>query len=133
VTADEFEAAELAQHQGRNGLNTSGMQPVEYKILIAPEDVAETDERIKSAKAAGIVMVDKTTDREAMAQVKGTLIAVGGNAFEDWKGMTPEVGDVIYFAKYAGYVIKGADGKEYRLANDKDCSAIIQRKEGAPC
>lgn len=111
--------------------NESGLQPVEYKILIAPEDVGETDERIKSAKAAGIVMVDKTTEREAMAQVKGRLIAVGGNAFEDWKGTIPQVGDVIWFAKYAGYVIKGDDGKDYRLANDKDCSAIIERKEGA--
>jgi chaperonin GroES len=110
--------------------NTSGLQPVEYKILIAPDDVAETDERIKSAKAAGIVMVDKTTDREAMAQVKGRLVAVGGNAFEDWAGRVPKVGDVVYFAKYAGYIIKGDDGKEYRLANDKDCSAIVQRKGG---
>ena len=112
-------------------INASGMQPVEYKILIAPEDISETDERIKSARAAGIVMVDKTTDREAMAQVKGTLVAIGGNAFEDWAGIVPQIGDVIWFAKYAGYVIKGRDGKDYRLANDKDCSAIIQRTEEA--
>lgn len=111
-------------------MNTSGLAPVEYKILIVPEDIQETDERIKSAKAAGIVMVDKTTEREAMAQVKGKLVAVGGNAFEDWKGRVPQVGDTIWFAKYAGYVIKGDDGQDYRLANDKDCSAIIQRKEG---
>lgn len=124
-------AIEIVAHNVKcAALNTSGMQPVEYKILIAPEDVAETDERIKSAKAAGIVMVDKTTEREAMAQVKGTLIAVGGNAFEDWAGTVPQVGDVVWFAKYAGYMVKGDDGKEYRLANDKDCSAIIMRKEG---
>jgi co-chaperonin GroES (HSP10) len=105
-------------------MNTSGMQPCEYKILIAPEQIEETSQ-------GGIILATKTTEREAMAQVKGTLVAVGGNAFEDWKGMTPEVGDVIWFAKYAGYVVKGDDGKDYRLANDKDCSAIIQRKEGA--
>jgi co-chaperonin GroES (HSP10) len=106
-------------------LNTSGLMPVEYKILIQPEDIEETDERIKSAKAVGIVMVEKTTEREAMAQVKGRLIAVGGNAFDDWKGRIPMPGDVIWYAKYAGYVIKGKDGKEYRLANDKDCAAIV--------
>lgn len=122
MNADQFEAAELAQHQGRNGaVNTSGMQPVEYKILIAPEAIEEVS-------AGGIVLAGKTTAREAMAQVKGTLVAVGGNAFEDWKGAIPQVGDVIWFAKYAGYVVKGADGKDYRLANDKDCSAIITRK-----
>lgn len=133
MNADQFEATEKAQHRATRAGNPSGIQPVEYKILIAPEDIAETDERIKSAKASGILMVDKTTEREAMAQVKGTLIAVGGNAFEDWHGLVPTIGDVVYFAKYAGYVIKGADGKEYRLANDKDCSAIVQPKEGAPC
>ena len=113
------------------GVNTSGMQPVEYKILIAPEDVGDTDPVLAAARAAGIEIAKKTTEREAMAQVKGRLIAVGGNAFEDWKGTIPQVGDVVYFAKYAGYIIKGDDGKEYRLANDKDCSAIIERKEGA--
>ncbi len=126
MNAAEFEAAELVQHQGRNGINTSGMQPVEYKILIAPEVIEETSQ-------GGIILATKTTEREAMAQVKGTLVAIGGNAFEDWKGMTPEVGDLIWFAKYAGYVVKGDDGKDYRLANDKDCSAIIERKAGVPC
>lgn len=108
-------------------VNTSGLQPVEYKILILPEQAEETDERLKSAKAAGLVLIDKTTEREKMAQVKGRLIAVGGNAFVDWIGRVPQVGDIVYFAKYAGYVIKGDDGQEYRLANDKDVSAVLTR------
>jgi co-chaperonin GroES (HSP10) len=120
MTADEFEAAELAQHQNRNNaVNTSGMWPVEYKILILPEEVEEVSK-------GGIVLTTSTTERDKMAQVKGRLIAVGGNAFEDWKGRAPEVGDHLWFAKYAGYVVKGADGKDYRLCNDKDCSAIIE-------
>lgn len=110
-------------------VNTSGLQPCEYKILILPEQAEETDERLKSARAAGIVLVDKTTEREKMAQVKGRLVAVGGNAFEDWAGQVPAPGDVVYFAKYAGYVIKGDDSQEYRLCNDKDVSAIVRRGE----
>lgn len=125
MNAEQFEAAELARHQQRNGaVNTSGMQPVEFKILIAPEDIQETDERMRSAKAAGIVIAEKTTEREAMAQVKGILVAAGGNAFEDWAGRVPQVGESVWFAKYAGFNVKGADGKEYRLANDKDVAAI---------
>ena len=108
-------------------VNPSGLQPVEYKILILPEQAEETDERLKSAKAAGLVLIDKTTEREKMAQVKGRLVAAGGNAFEDWSGQVPQVGDVVYFAKYAGYIIKGDDGQEFRLANDKDVSAIVTR------
>lgn len=100
------------------GLNTSGMQPVEYKILIAPEVVEEVS-------SGGIVLATKTTEREKMAQVKGKLVAIGGNAFEDWADPKPQLGDTIWFAKYAGYVVNGADGAEYRLANDKDISAVL--------
>lgn len=106
-------------------VNTSGIQPVEYKILILPEQAEETDETLKRAKAAGLVLVDKTTEREKMAQVKGRLVAAGGNAFEDWSGQVPQLGDTVWFAKYAGYVVKGDDGQEYRLANDKDISAVL--------
>jgi chaperonin GroES len=99
-------------------MNKSGLSPVEYKILIEPEE-------IETKSAGGIVLVDKTTERDKMQQVRGKLIAVGGNAFEDWKGRVPEVGDYIWFAKFAGFVIKGKDGKNYRLANDKDIAAIV--------
>lgn len=109
--------------------NTSGIAPVEFKVLIAPEQIEETDERIKSAKSAGIVLVEKTTEREKMAQVKGKLIAIGGNAFEDWADPKPQVGDTVFYAKYAGYVVPGADGVEYRLANDKDVAAIVSIAE----
>lgn len=103
-------------------MNTSGIDPVEYKVLIEPESIEETSK-------GGIVLATVTTERDKMAQVKGRLIAIGGNAFEDWHGRLPELGDSIYFAKYAGYVLKGTDGKEYRLANDKDVSAIVTTKE----
>ena len=120
MTAEQFEATELAQHRDRNGaVNTSGMVPVEYKILVQPEAVEETSK-------GGIVLSVKTTEREAMAQVRGKLIAVGGNAFEDWKGRIPQVGDSIWMAKYAGFVVKSDDGTEMRLCNDKDVAAIIE-------
>lgn len=108
------------------GINTSGLSPVEYKILIQPESVEETDEVLKSARAAGIALPDKATDRERMAQVRGVLVAVGGNAFEGWQAPLPKVGDRIYYAKYSGIMVRGKDGTELRLANDKDISAIIQ-------
>ena len=99
-------------------MNESKILPCEYKILIEPEIVEEKT-------AGGIILAQKTKDMEQMAQVKGVLIAYGGNAFEDWKNK-PKVGDKVYFGKYAGYVVKGNDGKEYRLANDKDICAIIE-------
>ena len=52
------------------------------------------------------------------------LVAIGGNAFEDWKGDLPQVGDRVVVAKYAGlnYV---DDGATYRIINDKDIAAVI--------
>lgn len=100
-------------------MNKSGLCPVEYKILIDPEEV-------ETKSAGGIILTDKVTDREKMAQVRGKLIAVGGNAFEDWQEPIPKVGDTITYAKYAGLIVKGADGRELRLANDKDITAIVQ-------
>lgn len=106
-------------------MNASGMRPVEYKIIIRPEEIDDTDPVLKRAKAAGIEIAGDTKDRERMAQIRGTLVAVGGNAFEDWRGAIPKPGDVVYYAKYAGINLKGEDGLEYRLCNDKDLSAII--------
>lgn len=100
-------------------LNESGILPVEYKILIKPEDVERKTE-------SGIILTEKVTDREKLAQVRGVLIAVGGNAFEDWQEPIPKVGDTISYAKYAGLIVKGNDDVEYRLANDKDITAIIE-------
>lgn len=106
-------------------MNESGLQPVEFKILIRPEEVEETDQVMKAARAAGIEIVHETKQREEMAQIKGVLVAVGGNAFADWNEPKPKVGDRIYFAKYAGINVPGTDGKKYRLTNDKDVSAIL--------
>ncbi|MGB8345425.1 MAG: hypothetical protein WCD86_11105 [Ktedonobacteraceae bacterium] len=99
-------------------MNKSGLQPVEYKILIEPE-------MIEQKTASGIILTDKVTDREKMAQVRGKLIAVGGNAFEDWLPPIPQVGDTVSYAKYSGLIVEGSDEKEYRLANDKDITAIV--------
>jgi co-chaperonin GroES (HSP10) len=99
-------------------MNTSGLHPVEFKILIEPEEVEEVSK-------GGIVLAIATTERDKMAQVRGKLIAVGGNAFEDWNEPVPKVGDCVTYAKYAGLMVKAKDGRELRLANDKDITAII--------
>lgn len=109
-------------------MNDSGLQPVEYKVLIKPEAIEETDPMLSRAKSAipGFQLASQVSEREQMAQVKGTLVAVGGNAFEGWHDPMPKVGDTVYYAKYAGLNVPGKDGVEYRLANDKDVSAIVR-------
>lgn len=109
--------------------NTSGLRPIEYKVLIKPDDVSDTDPILKKAKESGFILAP--TEHEEAAQVKGTLVDAGGRAFVDFGDPSPKVGDRIYFAKYSGLIIKGDDGEEYRLMNDKDIAAIVveQKKE----
>jgi len=105
--------------------NPSRIYPMEYKILVRPEDLEETDPVLKAAKEAGIELPDNLKEREQMMQGEADLIAVGGNAFEDWNGK-PKVGDRVLIAKYAGIITNGKDGVEYRLCNDKDVAAVIR-------
>jgi chaperonin GroES len=108
-------------------LNAAGVQPVEFKVLVKPSSV-EVDPALARAKAAGLQLPPDVLERELMAQIVAELVAAGGNAFEDWRGPIPKAGDKVLIAKYAGITIKGADGEEYRMLNDKDISGIINRE-----
>jgi co-chaperonin GroES (HSP10) len=99
-------------------LNLSGISPVEFKILVL---IDETEVVTKG----GIILTSDHKERADMAQVKGTLVAVGGNAFHDFMGTVPKPGDRIMIAKYAGLVAEGNDGRKYRIASDKDVAAVL--------
>lgn len=99
--------------------NKSGIIPLEYRVLVYLEQ-AET------VTAGGIVIPETVREREAAAATKATLLAAGGNAFEDWKdARRPCPGDNVLVSKYAGQLYKGLDGKEYRICNDKDIAALL--------
>ena len=101
-------------------LNQSGIHPVEYKVLVLPDEVKEKTK-------GGIYLPETTREMEELAQVKATLVAKGGNAFEDWTD-PPEVGQRVFVAKYAGYRVRGADDRVYQIVNDKDIAAIITKE-----
>jgi len=101
--------------------NPSGIMPTEYKILVAPKLTADKT-------AGGIILPDDTKHRDQHAQMEGTIVAVSPLAFsyDNWKDASPpKVGDRILFAKYSGAVVKGRDGVDYRIINDKDCAAVL--------
>jgi chaperonin GroES len=97
--------------------NKSGINPVDVKVLILPDPVEEKTK-------GGIILTDSTKDKEQMAQVKGTIVACASDAFWEW-GIKPVPGMHVYYGKYAGYTVKGADGQEYRLVNDNDIVATL--------
>jgi chaperonin GroES len=104
--------------------NPSGIKPTEYKVLVQPIKV---DAKTKG----GIILPDEHKDREQFAQMQGTLVAVSPLAFtyadaSDWgDAEKPKPGDKVMFAKFAGAAVKGMDGADYRIINDKDVSAVL--------
>lgn len=104
--------------------NPSGIHPTEYKVLIRPKQIEEKSK-------GGIILPDEKKDRDQYAQMEGTLIEASPLAFTyepktSWNGSEPpRPGDTVLFAKYAGATVKGRDGLEYRICNDKDVCAVI--------
>lgn len=100
------------------------MYPTEYKVLVQPVKVEEKTK-------GGIILPDEHKDREQFAQMEGVLVAISPLAFtyadaKDWgDAEKPKPGDRVMFAKFAGAAIKGRDGADYRIINDKDVSAVL--------
>lgn len=99
-----------------------GIAPVEYNVLIAPEDTEEIT-------AGGIILPGQVKETNDLASQKGRIVGVSPLAFgySDWPegSRQPQVGDAVVFAKYAGTLIEGADKREYRIIKDKDVAAVL--------
>lgn len=106
-------------------INGKILKPIEYKVLVKPDLIEETDPVIKSAKAMGLEIPESAKAKDKMRQISGTLLAAGGKAFEDFGQPCPKIGSTVYFAKYAGLVIEADGMVEFRLMNDKDVTAIL--------
>ncbi len=106
-------------------LNTSGFWPIRDRALVLPDEIKETTE-------SGLLVKPQTVmEREQMRQLKATLIALGGDAFDkgtpdEWNPPLPKVGDRIYVKVAAGVLHNGTDGKIYRIINDADILGICE-------
>jgi co-chaperonin GroES (HSP10) len=100
--------------------NRSGLIPLGHRLVVCPDPVEEKT-------ASGIVMVREAVGRDEMAQVWGTVVAVGNGCWRD----TPthswaQEGDRIMFGKYSGLKHVAQDGGVYRIINDLDVVAKAQ-------
>lgn len=103
--------------------NKTGIKPIEYKVLVLPDQVSEKTDGGLLVKPETVVY------EETRGQVIGTLIAKSDMAFSDGNGKSwncdiPKVGQKVRFAKYAGQMTDKIGGLHYRLMNDKDIIAI---------
>jgi len=115
-------------------MNQWGINPVEYKVLIEPDEEDEFAGREKF-----IIKPDDVRDKHQVQKVQGTLIAHGGLAFTNptWGDPTPKDGDRVYFAKFAGIKLERFVGKDDKgrylykhacLCNDRDIAAILHEE-----
>jgi len=102
--------------------NTSGREPLDMRVLILPDPVEE--------KHGSIFLPEAVKEQERYAQMTGTLVALGENAWEEAAARSPnfkrpQPGDRVMIAKYGGILFKGDDGAEYRIMNDEDVTARV--------
>jgi len=99
--------------------NESGLHPRGSKLLLYPDPImVETQSGI-------VVATGKEVDRLEMAQTEGVVVEIGPNAYHDQVSPWCKVGERVIFAKYAGIMSKGKDGKQYRFVNDLDIVGVI--------
>lgn len=104
-------------------MNTSGINPTGHNVVIKVEKPAEKT-------AGGIILPDAKIERETLASQKGVMVAAGPTAgdYADWpegESFIP-VGSRVLIRKFAGVEIKGDDGHDYRVCEDKEILAALE-------
>jgi chaperonin GroES len=100
--------------------NETGIHPIFDRVLIRPLVV-------ENKTASGIIVSsDETSEREQLANTTGEIVAVGEEVSEN----IVQVGMKVAFAKYAGLMYKGKDGKDYRMINYADLVAKLDADMG---
>lgn len=87
-------------------------------------EVIEVDERTQG----GIFLPPELRDKQQKGQAAGIVLDIGLDAYSDYNDKRLKVGDLVLFAKYAGEVVIGSEGKQ-RIINDTDIYSIGYKKE----
>lgn len=103
--------------------NKSGLKPLGHAVLVEPYE----PEKKKSI----IELPDSVKERTVMVETRAVVIDVGPEAWIEEKAPRAQPGDLVLIAKFAGVMAQGtADGKRYRLVNDRDIFCRITEEKG---
>jgi len=95
-----------------------GIECMEYKVMVRPVEAQKVTK-------GGIILADETHERDQHATMEGEVVEISPLAFSyEENAPKPKLGDTVVFQRYAGLTIRGADGIDYRLMNDKDIVAM---------
>lgn len=105
-------------------INTSGIHPTGHMVLVK---FAVGEDRTPG----GLLLPASVRDRDDAACQTGTIAEAGPTAgdYTDWpEGHEfPPVGSRVVVRKFANmYELRGDDGFEYRLCEDKDILAVLE-------
>ena len=91
-----------------------GLEPATNKVVVCPDAIDEYT-------GGGIALPPEVIEREVMAQIFATVVAIGPDAWKKGGFSRPcEAGDRVMIAKYTGQLFTGADGRKYRIIHDLD-------------
>ena len=101
--------------------NTSGIQPLEYQVLIEPREVEQQTK-------GGLYIPEDTREKEQYGQQEGRIVAMSPLAFSygDLGEHIPKPGDRVVFSRYQANEIRGEDGKKYWLMMDKSIAGVMR-------
>jgi len=103
-----------------NVVNESGLAPLGRAVLI---------EHYEPEKKTSLIEIpDIVKDRTLMVEQRAIVIEVGPACWPD-EPARAKPGDKVLISKMAGYMALGpADGKRYRIVNDRDIFAAITKE-----
>lgn len=108
---------------GAMRLNTSGINPLGYKLLVLPKEV-------KEKTAGGLFLPETTVEKDGFQRREGVIVAMSPMAFKfpDWPEgeRKPQIGDRVMFARYQADELTGIDGQKYWIMEDKAIMATIE-------
>lgn len=108
--------------KGPNAANQSGFRATGHRVLLLAEVIEEVT-------AGGIVLAQKTLDKERTANMIATVIEIGHDAWSDKSTDYCDIGDKVLVGQYSGKFEKSpVDGQEYRFINDLDIISPIVKK-----
>jgi co-chaperonin GroES (HSP10) len=102
-------------------INKSGLHPRGRAVLL----IAYEPERKNS-----LIVVPPSLEEKTMMLVNQAMVLeIGAAAWDDEPEPRAVVGDIVLIAGYSGRMATGADGKLYRIVNDRDIFCTVDQVE----